>query len=193
MRRGSKTYLRGGARERTEAGPAPTAVPLVVDLDGTLLKTDLLLESLLVLLKQKPLCIFLLPIWLLKGKAYLKEQIARRVELDVSVLPYRNELVDYLEVQRALGRPIVLATATDSQLAHQVADHLKLFDVVLASDGVTNLAGESKRAQLVSMFGVNGFDYAGNEGRDLPVWSSARKAIVIDPGGGCGCALRGWP
>ena len=101
------------ARERKPA-PAPTAVPLVVDLDGTLLKTDLLLESLLVLLKQKPLCIFLLPIWLLKGKAYLKEQIARRVELDVSVLPYRNELVDYLEVQRALGRSIVLATATDS-------------------------------------------------------------------------------
>lgn len=169
------------ARERAPA-PASIAVPLVVDLDGTLLKTDLLLESLLVLLKQKPLCVFLLPIWLLKGKAYLKEQIARRVELDVSVLPYRNEFVDYLEAQRDAGRSIVLATATDIHLARQVADHLKLFDLVFASDGITNLAGESKRAQLVSIFGVNGFDYAGNEGADLPVWSSARKAIVINPG-----------
>jgi len=165
-----------------EPAPAPASVPLVVDLDGTLLKTDLLLESLLVLLKQKPLCAFLLPIWLLKGKAYLKEQIARRVELDAGLLPYRNEFVDYLAAQRDAGRPIVLATATDIHLARQVADHLKLFDLVFASDGITNLAGESKRAQLVSIFGVKGFDYAANAGADLPVWSSARKAIVIDPG-----------
>jgi len=139
-------------------------------------------ESLLVLLKEKPLCIFLLPIWLLKGKAYLKKQIALRVELDVSVLPYRTELLDYLKTQRHAGRCIALATASDSSLARQVADHLKIFDLVFASDGVTNLAGEAKRDRLVSIFGTQAFDYVGNDRRDLPVWSSARKAIVIDGG-----------
>jgi hydroxymethylpyrimidine pyrophosphatase-like HAD family hydrolase len=90
--------------------------------------------------------------------------------------------VNYLEAQRETGRPIVLATAADIHLARKVADHLKLFDLVFASDGATNLSGESKRAQLESVFGVKGFDYAANKGVDLPVWSSARKAIVINPG-----------
>lgn len=169
------------ARELTTAGPAVLIPALVADLDGTVLKTDLLLESLLALLKQKPLCVFLLPIWLLKGRAYFKHQIARRVELDASILPYRTELLDYLERERLAGRRMVLATGSDIRLARQVADHLKIFDLVLAGDGVTNLAGDSKRDELVSIFGEQGFDYAGNGGRDLPVWSVARKAIVVDP------------
>ena len=151
----------------------PIAAPvLVVDLDGTVLKTDLLLESLLVLLKQKPLCIFLLPVWLLKGKAYLKQQIARRVELDISVLPYRTEFLDYLKAQRDQGRSIVLATAADRHYARQVADHLKIFDLVLASDGITNLKGKSKRDRLVSIFGEKAFDYAANDRR---IWRSGPR------------------
>jgi 4-hydroxybenzoate polyprenyltransferase len=153
---------------------------LVVDLDGTLLKTDLLLESLLVLVKHKPLCIFLLPIWLLKGKVYLKRQIALRVELEVSVLPYRAELLNYLDMQRRAGRYIVLATASDSRLARQIADHLKIFDLVFASDGSTNLAGNAKRERLVSAFGAQRFDYVGNGRADLPVWRAARKAILVN-------------
>jgi 4-hydroxybenzoate polyprenyltransferase len=152
---------------------------LVVDLDGTLLKTNLLLESLLALLHQKPQYIVVFPLWLLRGKTYLKQQIARRVLLDVSVLPYRNEFLHYLETQRAEGRSLVLATASDEQIARQVADHLKLFDLVLASDGTTNLYGESKRDRLVAEFGEKGFDYAGNDRHDVAVWASARKVIVV--------------
>jgi len=161
------------------ADQSHTTPVLAVDVDGTLLKTDLLLESLLALLRQKPQCVFLLPLWLLKGRAYLKRQIAERVSLDVSALPYRNELLHYLETQRAEGRSLVLATASDEQIARQVADHFKLFELVLASDGTTNLAGEAKRARLVAEFGEKGFDYAGDERRDVVVWASARKAIVV--------------
>ncbi|MGA2877429.1 MAG: UbiA family prenyltransferase [Bryobacteraceae bacterium] len=144
------------------------------------MRTDLLLESLLALLKQKPLCVFILPLWLLKGKAYFKRQIARRVSLDVGTLPYRQDLVDYLKVQRAQGRTIVLATGCDMQIARQVADHLKLFDSVFASDGITNLSGESKRKRLVNEFGEKGFDYVGDHRNDRAVWASAREAIVIE-------------
>lgn len=167
----------------TKEPVAGIAVPaLVVDLDGTVLKTDLLLECLLVLLKKNPLYVFLLPVWLIRGRAYLKQQIARRIELDASALPYRGEFLDYLQTQRDARRSLVLATAADMRPARQVADHLKLFDLVLASDGITNLAGKSKRDRLVSLLGVKTFDYAGNDRRDLPVWSSARKAIVVNPG-----------
>jgi 4-hydroxybenzoate polyprenyltransferase len=161
-----------------EHGTRPIA--LVTDLDGTILKTNVLLESRLSLVKQKPYYLLCLPVWLLKGKAYLKQQVARRVSLDVGVLPYREDFLEYLRTQRAQGRIIVLATAADVQSARKIADHLKLFDLVLASDGTTNLSGESKRKRLVSEFGEKGFDYAANDRRDLAVWASARAAIVVN-------------
>lgn len=157
-----------------------TSPALAVDLDGTLVKTDLLLESLLALLKQKPLSIFVLPLWLLEGKAYFKQEIARRVSLDVRTLPYRQDMLDYLKVQRAQARSIVLATGCDLLIARQVADHLKLFDSVFASDGITNLSGESKRKRLVNEFGEKGFDYAGDNRIDRAVWASAREPIVVE-------------
>ena len=132
--------------------------PLVVDLDGTLIKKDLLLESVCTLLRQEPLALFALPIWLLKGRAHLKREIAQRAQLDPDLLPYRTELLDYLRAEHDKGRSIILATASDERFARHVADHLKLFDMVLASDGITNLAAERKRARLVAQFGEKGFD-----------------------------------
>ena len=170
-----------GASAGIVSVPTSLLPPLVVDLDGTLIKTDLLLESVCSLLRQEPLALFALPIWLLKGRAHLKREIAQRVQLDPALLPYRAELLDYLRAEHDKGRSIILATASDERFATQVADHLTLFDMVLASDGITNLAAERKRARLVAQFGEKGFDYAGDESRDLAVWSSARKAIVVSP------------
>ena len=166
--------------EEESANPRESAViPLVVDLDGTLVKTDLLLESVVVLLKDRPCYLFALPVWLLKGKASFKREIARRISLDPELIPYRTELVEYLKTQRAQGRSIVLATATDEQIAQRIARFLNVFDLVFASDGTVNLAGEHKRECLVKQFGEKGFDYAGNKSKDMAVWRSSRKAIVI--------------
>jgi 4-hydroxybenzoate polyprenyltransferase/phosphoserine phosphatase len=161
------------------------APPLIVDLDGTLIQTDLLTESVMALLRKQPLFLFVLPFWILRGEARLKHEIARRVALDMSVLPWRGELLDYLRSERAAGRSLVLATGSDVRLARQVADYLGLFDSVIASDGARNVCGESKRDLLVRQFGEKGFDYAADGGwmgrRDLPVWASARKAILLNP------------
>ena len=159
--------------------PSRLLPPLVVDLDGTLVKTNLLLESLFSMVRLAPLLLFALPFWLLKGRAHLKSEIARRARVDVASLPYRQILVEYLQVEQNKGRSIVLATGSDERLAHQVADHLKLFDSVLASDGSTNLKGENKRQRLVNHFGEKAFDYIANGRTDVVVWSSARKAIVV--------------
>jgi 4-hydroxybenzoate polyprenyltransferase len=160
--------------------PPETDTPLVVDLDGTLSHTDLLVESFLALIKQNPLYVFAVLFWSLKGKAYLKRQISQRVNLDVTVLPYHQELLGYLREQRTRGRRIVLATGTDEQIARQVADHFDLFDEFFGSDGITNLSGRHKRDRLVEKFGEKKFDYAGGSRGDIPVWSSARKAILVD-------------
>lgn len=161
-----------------------TSLPLVVDLDGTLVKTDLLIESFFSLMKQNLFYIFLFPFWLLKGKAFLKRQITERITLDASALPYHRELLDHLRIQRGQGRRLVLATATDERIARQVADYLQLFDQIYASNGTINLSGRYKRDCLVTEFGQKGFDYAGNDRRDLPVWASAHKAIIVNSSAG---------
>ncbi len=156
-----------------------SSLPLVVDLDGTLVRTDLLLESLFALLRQNPLYLFVLPFWLLKGRAYLKQQLSRRFTFDASLLPYNLKLLDRLNAEHTQGRQLILATGSDERIAQRVADYLHLFNTVLASDGIVNLSGRRKRDRLVNQFGERGFDYAGNGRRDLTVWSSARKAIVV--------------
>ena len=154
-------------------------VPLCVDLDGTATPVDTLHESLLSLLRRSPRALLGLPSALTRGKAAFKRAIAEHARIDVAQLPWRGELLDWLRAQRAGGRPLFLVTAADSTLAAVVADHLDLFDGVIASDGVQNLSGERKRAVLVARFGEKSFDYVGNEAKDLAVWRSSRRAIVV--------------
>jgi 4-hydroxybenzoate polyprenyltransferase/phosphoserine phosphatase len=159
---------------------SPLTVPLCVDLDGTLIHSDLLLESALLLIKRNPLYLFRMVLWLLKGKAVLKAQIASRVKLNPAALPYHREFVQWLKSERQAGRSLWLCTAANEQLAGSVAAHLGIFEGVIASDGVTNLAGESKADRLVARFGERGFDYCGNERRDLTIWRRSRGAVVAN-------------
>ena len=154
--------------------------PLVVDLDGTLILTDLLHESVMALLRQAPLEALKIPIWLAQGKARLKAELARRVNIDPATLPYNQPFLAWLRMQQARGRRLILATASDERLAKQVADHLGLFEAVLASDGKTNLAGPNKRQRLVADFGLQGYAYAGNSNADLAVWQGAATAVVVN-------------
>ncbi len=162
-----------------------SAVPLCVDLDGTLTPVDTLHESLLSLVRRDPGLLLRLPLLLGQGKAAFKQTVAARARIDVSLLPLQTDLVEWLRAQRAAGRTIALVTASDRRMADAVAEHLQLFDEVIASDGQRNLDGERKRAALVARFGEKGYDYIGNEGKDLAVWKSARRAVVV---GGAGLA-----
>jgi 4-hydroxybenzoate polyprenyltransferase/phosphoserine phosphatase len=158
---------------------AGLTVPLCVDLDGTLIATDLLYESTLALVRTRPLDLALLPVWLRKGRANLKLQVMERTSLDVTTLPYRPEVLAFLKEQKQEGRRLVLATAAQERLARQVADHLGLFDEVLGSDAVRNLKGRRKLETLRQRFGATGFDYIGDSHADLPVWQSARQAHLV--------------
>ena len=154
---------------------------LCVDLDGTLIRSDLLLESLLLLLKRNPLYLFATFLWLFKGgKARLKAEIATRVTLNPAALPYNTELLTWIQSERAAGREVWLCTAANERLATQVAQQVKLFDGVLASDSLNNLAGQSKADQLIERFGRGRFTYCGNERRDMAIWRCAHSAIVVN-------------
>jgi 4-hydroxybenzoate polyprenyltransferase len=153
--------------------------PLCVDLDGTLVRSDLLLESLWALLRRRPVFALWLPLWWARGRARLKHEIARRASVDVTLLPYREELLMRLRAERARGRRLVLATASDRLLADSVARHLGVFDEIITSDGEVNLKGLVKRDALTTRFGERGFDYIGDAWADREVWSSSRESWLV--------------
>lgn len=158
--------------------------PLVVDLDGTLIRTDLLYQSLFSFVKQCPLSLFSPFIWLIKGKAELKAELAKRISVDVGLLPYNQEVIDFIQKEKAGARRIVLATASHKIHADRIAQHLQLFDEVMATEQSINLSSHAKRDRLVSRFGKNGYDYIGNSRADIVVWESAEKAIMVNTASG---------
>jgi 4-hydroxybenzoate polyprenyltransferase len=154
--------------------------PLAVDLDGTLILSDTLHESVIGLLKQSPGRIVPLARSLPSGKAAVKRGIAEDVDLDPAMLPYNQALLDYLRQEHASGRRIGLFTAADQSIADAVAAHLGFFDVVRGSDGVTNLSGAAKAAAIEAAFGPE-FAYAGDSPVDLPIFARAASAILVGP------------
>ncbi len=176
------------APEQLDLGIDPS-VPLCVDLDGTLVKSDTLVDSTLALARQRPSSLIHLPRWLSEGKAALKRHITSSVQLDVVHLPYNRELLQFLEQQHASGRLIYLATAADFALAQRVADHLGLFAGVLASDGATNLAGSAKLASFHQRFGDK-FCYIGNARPDLPLLCACVQPMVANPTRSLSSGLR---
>ncbi len=157
---------------------AQSSRPLCVDLDGTLLRGDMLHESLLRLISINPLYIFLLPFWLFGGKARFKREISSRVNIDPASLIYDDRVIELLKKTNA--RPRVLCSATDEKFTHSIAEFLMLFDEVASSNGRINLAGRAKAKYLVDRFGERGFDYMGNAPIDLAVWERAAGAWVVN-------------
>jgi 4-hydroxybenzoate polyprenyltransferase/phosphoserine phosphatase len=166
-----------------------TLPALCVDLDGTLVKSDTLHDSALAVARHQPRALLKIPGWLLHGKAALKRHLADTIQLDVVHLPYNRELLQYLEQQRATGRPLYLATAADADTANRIAAHLGLFTGVLASDGQLNLAGKNKLAAFQSRFGDN-FSYIGNAMPDLPLLQHCQEPMVANPTPALRAALR---
>ncbi len=154
--------------------------PLVVDLDGTLIYTDMLHESTIKLLSNNPFNTLKIPYWLSKGKAVLKGKLAVRTELDPATLPYNKKLLEWLEEQRKTGRKLILCTASHTTIATTISNYLGIFDEVMASDGKINLSGSRKANVLSTRFGQAGFDYVGNSPTDIAVWKCARRAIVVN-------------
>jgi 4-hydroxybenzoate polyprenyltransferase len=167
------------AQVRREHSDYSDSVPLVVDLDGTLLRTDLLFESALRLIKQRPWLALMVPFWLLKGRAYLKRRIFQLVRIDVSLLPLHEELLAWLRDEKMRGRHLTLATASDYDQARSVVEPLRLFDTIMGSDGRRNLKGRQKLQTIVKECGEK-FDYVGNSSSDLHIWRGCRHAVLVN-------------
>lgn len=165
------------------------ALPIVVDLDGTLTTTDTLVESLVKLVKTSPLSLLRIPFWLSRGRARFKEAVAERVSLSAAHLPYHEGFVSYLRSQKDEGRSIILATAAHAKIAQNVSDHFGIFDAVLATESGVNLKGSAKLKSIQEKLGTD-FVYAGDSAADMPIWKSAKAAILVGVRPGVASAVR---
>jgi len=154
------------------------AVPLCVDLDGTLLRTDTLLECLVLLMKERPFALLFVPLWVFRGKSYLKTMCAQRVSFTGKSFPYNSDVVKFIESQDD-DREMVLVTGAHESLANSISEDCGLFDRVAGSSEHINLTGSNKLNWLVEQYGENGFDYIGNDKDDLKIWPHARKALAV--------------
>ena len=160
---------------------ADSLIPLVLDLDGTLIKTDTLYILILSLFYKKPWYVPLLPFWFWKSRPFAKARLTELIDLPTHTLPYNFELLDFAKREAKKGRTLILATGTDQRLAQKIADHLGIFHEVIGSDGQINMTGPRKQKALVQRFGAYGFDYAGDAHIDLHVWAVSRRALVVRP------------
>ena len=155
-------------------------VPLIVDLDHTLIDTDLLVESSRGVRGQSPWLIFHYFYWLSKGKGYLKDQLVKRFEINIEELPYNDTVITYIQKRKKLGDSVILATASHKNYAYAVAKHLRIFDDVMASNKDFNLSSHNKATKLIQRFGDGQFDYMGDHMRDIPVWEASNLGIIVN-------------
>ncbi len=153
---------------------------LCVDLDDTLVRTDTLFEITIKLIKNHPLLALKIPIWLTHGLAYTKHKIAKKARISAELLPYNKDVVRFIRKERKKGHPLCLATASDTLTATRITKHLNIFDNIIASDGITNRAGDKKAEAIIKTYGEKQFDYIGNSKADLAVWKHARRALVAN-------------
>ena len=171
---------------RTEPSPIPAARMLFVDLDGTLIQTDLLQEATLALFKRSPWRLLRALLELAHGRAAFKRALSAAVSPEIRQLPFRVEVLEYIVTQRALGRKVILATAADAVWAQRVAAELGVFDGVLASDGTHNLKSREKLEAIQAYCRAHGsveFDYLGDSAADLPIWREAHGVCLVAPSG----------
>jgi hypothetical protein len=154
-----------------------SAPPLVLDLDGTVVRTSLLLESLILAIKGQPLVVLLCLWWLARGgRAEVRRRLARRVRLRFDLLPLNQPVVDYAAARHAAGQAIYIATSADETLARGVAERLPFAAEVLATADAPGRKGEARAAALAQRF-PQGFVYAGDSAADLPVWRASAGAV----------------
>lgn len=154
-------------------------LPLCVDLDGTLIKADMMFDSVALLIKKNPFYLFIIPFWLSRGKLFLKEQLIKNVHQDIDNVPINQDVVDYLIDEKKNGRNIILVTATMQNYADEFKEKFDFFDEAVGSKGGINLVGIQKAEYLKNRFGDRGFDYIGDSSKDLYVWKFAANALIV--------------
>jgi 4-hydroxybenzoate polyprenyltransferase len=157
-----------------------SALPLFVDLDGTLIKTDTMIEAILSLLRTKPLALLEMLGWLAGGKVVFKAQLAKRISLDLSSLPTNLELVSYLKDEHEKGRELILISASHQSVVDSALKHFDFFSAGFGSGDKTNLKAKTKLQKIKQLTKKSFFAYAGDSSADVVIWHEAQEIILVN-------------
>ena len=155
-------------------------IPLFVDLDGTLIKTDSMVEAVLSLVRSEPLALFEIITWLFKGKAGFKAELAKRITLNMAELPINTEMVSYLKDQAESGRKLILISASHQSVVDSALEHFQFFSAGYGSDEEINLKSENKLQKINQLTQNSPFAYAGDSTADLVIWQNAAEAVLVN-------------
>lgn len=153
---------------------------LVCDLDGTLIKTDMLFESVFLLIKSNPLYILILPFWLIKGKQILKIEINKRVEITPNLLPFNQDVIEFIKNRKNSYEKVVLVSASNIEIVKKIGNFLNIFDEIYGSDENTNLKGIHKKNFLDTKYGKNNYSYIGDSNADIVIWKSSDEKYIVN-------------
>ncbi len=156
-------------------------LPICVDLDGTLIRNDISRETSLKFVRKGIVSIFKLICWSYYGIAYTKYRVSQYIDIIPSELNYNSNLLMFLKIKKRKGHQLFLATGSTVKYADQIADYLKIFSGVFASNQNNNLVAKNKAQKLEQVFGNKGFIYVGNSIDDIPVWEKAKQCLVVSP------------
>jgi len=155
-------------------------IPLVVDMDGTFIKKDLLFEGFKSIVKKNFLYIFLCCIWILKGKVYLKKKLLKKIHIEPAKMLVNKEVLHFIIQEKKEGRKIILATASLQSNAEEISKEYPFFDKTYGTNNETNLKGKNKLNLLLKLYGFKKFDYVGNSFSDLVIFKSCRYAYLVN-------------
>lgn len=148
---------------------------LYVDLDHTLLKTDVLQETVMDL--------FFNNFWFLLKTIFsstswlkIKSKLSRNCFLDLRTFKKNTSVISLIEDHRKIGGKIILATAAHKKLASFFS---KEFDDVIASSDFLNAKGEEKLKLIRKHCKNKDFFYAGDSSNDIVIFKKAKKAYVV--------------
>lgn len=153
---------------------------LVCDLDGTLIKTDMLLESVFILLKNNPIYLLIIPFWLVKGRQILKSEIEKRISLNPENLPYNYDVIKFLKDNKEKFNQTVLVSASNENIVKKISDYLKLFSESYGSNDKINLKSKNKSKFLDEKYGQNNWSYIGDSKADIEVWNKSNESYIVN-------------
>ncbi|MFM8439094.1 MAG: UbiA family prenyltransferase [Candidatus Kapaibacterium sp.] len=168
--------------KQLELTPVVPSRPLVVDLDFTVLATDITYESIILALKSDPLIAFRMPFWYAEGKVAFKNNLVRLGAIpEATNLPLNASVMEFILTQKQGGRRVILATASHETPARAVALHLGVFDDVIATSDGPNVGGDNKVTAIRALIGEEEFDYIGDRNADIPIWNASHEALAVNP------------
>lgn len=155
--------------------------PLVVDLDGSLIRSDLLHEAVWQTMSRRPSAFIgsVLNFLRTRNKAKFKSDLSKSFELAPEILPYNEEVLREIRAHRDAGGSVILASASHDAQVQSIARYLRVFDHAFGSSEFTNFSGSKKAQAIQALLGTSDFIYIGNARADLKIWAVCGKAVLV--------------